>query len=762
MLKKIISYTIIFSIFYSDFAFCMLDSEFSDQNKGSSKRLTTEITSLFKPDSSKRTYSSCSTSTPSTPSPRSAEISDASPSHEGEKFGLLNVKRESDSSETKMSSEESKDFIIPTSPVKTDQGNYYNDLAVAEESESKKLVAENQQGLWSAEEDTEEEDCISNSLKNSSTVLLPQHGKKSVTADKEAVDQLKSDDEALLDRITPPLPSALTQLKNNENLSLSQTLPCINDNDLKDYSKLPTKDEADNKNVLSVKSRIFSLYKGLSSEDKHILEQISQEIIGNISCGQKALFLPGGFVGVGTSIAMIPLFSDNIFFLSTHYGDENLVKKVLGNIPLLIYIWTLSSSDTIPRNAMAWKKAIAEMLEKRTEQARIALTTFASLFPSLLEPLCMITAEIFWMKELDIEGFDNQFAITTAVLSPFLLADSWIDNYSLLWEVTDDYRDWRETSWYAAYLFGKSLNMTQLSPEAAIRKDFHKTLDKLSGHVFGLHQDDDYILKLYNRIDQFNSENLKAELPELENESIGAAHMLFLMHDLLSHGGKIKAVQKHISSIYESGTDIFNILCVAFGSPMRFMALQFGIETAFELFMSENAAWWWGVGLSALAFFPLTAFEYKGLQGFFRDFIQHENPHAHGSCFPARVIEKLGTALLGGTAFSLAFCILALQAGDKWFNNQPWVYALAAPFVFAEFAAQTKRYHGSCTRRVNTALISSYNSKREEGPCNDHKKDQVLQMIENIKGQIPKLPHSALHLLNQSLNMDEPEELEEL
>lgn len=747
MLKKILSYTIIFSILHSNFSYCMEDPELGDKSKVSPKRVTTENASLVKTSSSNLTYGSFSSSTSSTPSPRSEDSSDGSPSKDKEKLRLLQTKQELHSSENDISSDEREDFI----PIHIKDHNTFSvaEHKNPEDSESKNFVSENSQRKSHVEKEGIETNNPAGDFHRNNSSSTSSEEDQHLTGD-PALIPLDSDTDGEitnteLERAQTSIPQATSVQGAQPNSTPLHTRSHLNEpsaEDSDDFFLLSIQDPVEKKKFsLKIASKVLSIFQTLKPDEKRVLQKTTvQYIQGKISKKQWFTIAGGILVGVGTAVAMAPLYDGGLFYLADAYGKK-IFYDFEGSETLRTLITFLTAFDAIPRNAILWKKAVTYFTEQSVDKSRIALTLLASFLPSLLEPSFLATSELYMMHESEISGLDNEFAIWMFTLCPILLADAWAFNYDLVWESWDEF-------------LGPNLRSPSLWSKAPLRYKYSKALDKLSGYVFRMHEDDPYIEDLYSTISSLKTD-LQAECPEIEDENVEAAQSFFLIRHLLSLEDKLKNTQELVKSWYETITEKLTYGILISGSFVRFLALRLAIETFFELILSEDITRVCGLGGSTLGFPLLTMFEYKGLKNFFTDFLWHKNPHAHGSHPYFRGAEKTLSAAVG-LLFVMPLLVLSVQASDRWFEGQLWVKLLSIPYLFAEFTAQTTSFNDSYNKKIGTGITTVYNDKiRKEGPMNTHKKDVVLEMIENMKKRISTLPTSVLEVLEQSLGMKE-------
>jgi hypothetical protein len=511
-------------------------------------------------------------------------------------------------------------------------------------------------------------------------------------------------------------------------------------------------------------------FNNLLPEDKIPLRSIKiQDMVReNAWCGKPwyeyAAMLAGAVVGGFKSGAMPLLYNGGLLYVDFTYGTT-LMDDAKG-ITLSTYLILSTIPDAFSSNMNLWQKGATYVFEESLEKTRMFLTGLATFFPSLLEPLNLVATELYIMNLLGLTGTDNEYVREIKIYSIPLLMDSWASNYNFLWQYTDNALDWFESK-AASQLF-----CFIRSPEAILRENFRNTLDKLSQYVFKMAEEHDYITDLYDTLVDFEA-NLKKELKDVvEEDNMDAAHTFFLLRHLLSLGDKIQEAQEQIKACHALVKD-WGIWAFIWGtlttsSYMRFLNLEYGVESTLDFIVPANTsiAYTSGIVASSLGFIPLTLLEYMGLNYFFKDYLWHEKSHAHGSnLFPHfRVSEKVLSGLTG-LIYVGPYALLTLQMYNSWYNGQWWPWLFAVPYLFSNFTAQTMSYDDSYNRKVGSGMVGIHNKyirKRVFGkdPRQDYKKDYILQTIENMRARTRTLPDSVLHMLDQTLHVEEMEEVE--
>lgn len=406
----------------------------------------------------------------------------------------------------------------------------------------------------------------------------------------------------------------------------------------------------------------------------------------------------------------------------------------------------LSLPDTVARNARLWKQAVRYCAENTIETGRIILTALASSLPSFLEPSYLISAELYAIKKLGLHGLNNQFPIGTMVLSPFLYADAFAGNYEMLWDMWDDFKEWKETStsFLATCLFRKTLHKNFSSPEEGYRREFGEKLEKLNKALFSLPEKQ--AAEMYD--DVLNLQQTIANtFKNLDEDEVKAYQAMLTLRYFLALSEDIEKGAKPIPSIYELATDGLNYASLLTGSFMRLFTLQYIMEGLLSLIFSTRASNIGGWVLGAVAFPFQTLLEYQGTRDFCREFLWHEDPHAHSSHPGGRLGAKIYVSAWGlFNTIPLVLLNLQMINSVSWMNN-PYYLLLAIPYFLPEFFAQTVYFNETYNQELGSGIASIHNKgtrkKRNLQPRPDWKRDKLIEMVqagrEDMKGMNPVL-----------------------
>ncbi len=133
------------------------------------------------------------------------------------------------------------------------------------------------------------------------------------------------------------------------------------------------------------------------------------------SYGQWGLIALAGFPVLLYTGAMIAVYVGGLDYLRDNYGWMEWLKTMEGTTALtnpITYYIVLSILPDGAVNMVRWcKKSIASLAKGGIEWGKVIGSGVASLFPSLIEASYLINFELYAMNKTHSHGFNNQFAI---------------------------------------------------------------------------------------------------------------------------------------------------------------------------------------------------------------------------------------------------------------------------------------------------------------------------------------------------------------
>jgi hypothetical protein len=218
----------------------------------------------------------------------------------------------------------------------------------------------------------------------------------------------------------------------------------------------------------------------------------------------------------------------SFFYITDNYhgkGSSFIDDLIDGNLSIF-YKWYIITSllpDAVSRNSHLWKKAIGYLSSENIEKLRLSITAFLSIFPSLIEPMYLVEAELRGIEAENLHGLDNQFAIFMMVFCPFLFADSMASNMDILWTAWPNIKEslGEIQSTLSHYLCRKAIDFRPTSEEKLIREGFDKRLKNLA-HFFSQASNED-IEAIYSQVFQEAEQILSNE-----NQDVSAAQQAIL------------------------------------------------------------------------------------------------------------------------------------------------------------------------------------------------------------------------------------------
>ena len=451
----------------------------------------------------------------------------------------------------------------------------------------------------------------------------------------------------------------------------------------------------------------WEAFRKLPSAARAKLKDFMHQIFDDKSTWKQRLgkWITGPFIGIPLAYAMGTVYLASFFYILDNYhgkGSTFLDDLIDGNLSYFTqwYIITSLLPDAISRNAHLWKKAIGYLSSENIEKLRLSITAFLSVFPSLIEPMYLVEAELRGIEGEHLHGLDNQFAIFMMVFCPFLFADSMASNMDILWTGWPSMKEslGEVQSTLSHYLCRKTIDFRPTSEEKLIRESFDKKLKSLT-HFFSQASNED-IEAIYAQIFQGPEQTLSDENPDVS----AAQQAILQVSRLLALGEKVREGQRPPTSLSEKGFDIFKKICIATGSPIRFLVLQDIFATMGSLALSKGASQVFGWGLAPIGFAVQTFFEWKAMGNAYERFIRKEEPQEHTSHPTARGhVNRFAVAQ--GVIITLCLLSATLQALGSWDLSSWWLLA-AIPFFIPEFAGQAFGYAQTYNDKVATAVIN--------------------------------------------------------
>jgi len=512
------------------------------------------------------------------------------------------------------------------------------------------------------------------------------------------------------------------------------------------------------------------IFTELTEAGKQKLAHLKRTLIdGYETCGEIAAKISGIIIGLGVCYFMGPVFNGSLDFLKDTYKWPWLVNYIQSGSffedPALYYFPLTLSFDSIPRNVSFWKEFVADLRNGEVSKARALWTSIFSFLPSFTEPVYLILFELYAMNIAGVEGFNNGFALTAVIGCPFLFIDSWASNYTTLFEFERDIETWSRTSSLPLAHHLKRL-FPPPSEKNILQDTFHTQLDQTCKYLFFLDEDDKTLDTIYDNI--FNSRD--KILPELSKQTekevnlsvseLDSLEKFLVIRYLLSLSKEEVENQKSLNRWYAKITDWINYGCLAVGSPMRLLVLELIFETCWGLITPKGASQVLGWFFAVIGFPFQTALEYKGINRFFRDFLQDEDPHSYTSHTWARVVSKVVCGVQGSGLASVLMGVLILQAWLTWFKPETWpvMVVTGIPFFFGELTTQINQFNGTYNKKDVSKFAEIHNLKTRKcfgkEPTRAFKRDRLVQLTKDVQGQLISLPLDVLRKLSEISNQE--------
>lgn len=497
---------------------------------------------------------------------------------------------------------------------------------------------------------------------------------------------------------------------------------------------------------------------------KHLTQIADQDIEGRTTCGDVTAIVIGTIIGLVLTNAIWAVYDGGLIYMRDKHG-WTFINDITGEAfssffasPTLWYITLTLLSDTISRNVSLWKRGLNFLKEQTGQKSRVVSTFFASLLPSFIEPGYLLTFELYNMTKAGVHGWDNQFAIATMILAPFLFADSLSSNYDLLWNLWGDAKEWAQTS--RSYVAGCFPRSWLPSFEDPLIGEFQSKLTKVG--CYFRECSDEKIHFYYNVL--FKSTDIEDTLSDLEGKDLKFAKGFLATRYLLDLGETLEEAVQQVKSRFEALTEWINYGCLIFGSPFRILVLQLIGETIFGIFAPKLAAKICGWVFTALGFPFQTALEYKGIKNLFQDYLWEKEPSGHEGHQKTRWFPK-GFSGFQGTVFLVPMFVIAYQVVDMWFEGiWGWGALAGAPwFLFGELATLITQYNGTYNRKVATAALKGSHkvSCCSKKGCADCKREKLIRFTNKMKGRVKDMNPQARQMLQTLLNLPEEEVQEE-
>ncbi len=500
----------------------------------------------------------------------------------------------------------------------------------------------------------------------------------------------------------------------------------------------------------------WEFFELLPFNDKAKLKQFMHQIFDGKSAWKQRVgkWIVGPFIGIPLAYVMGTVYISSFDYILDNYHGKyvDFVDNLFGgNLSLLIinYITLSLLPDVISRNANLWKKGIGYLSNASIEKVRLLITAVAATFPSFIEPAYLIEAELRGIKYYNLHGIDNQFAITMMIFCPFLFIDSMASNMNILWATWPKIREnlGKVKSSLSRCFLREVIDFRPTPEDIIIREDFDKKLKNFSHFLFRASNDE--IEAIYQRIIDIKRETEVSF--SNENQDIIMAHQAILaVNQLLALGEEVIEGQKPPTSISEVGFDIFKKICVATGSPIRYLVLQVIFATMCELVFPDTSAQALGWGLATIGFPVQTALEWAGLNNAYEYFACKEDPQEHTSHSTARGhVNRF--AVFQGLFLTLPLISYTLQVLNQWNLGNWWMFA-AIPFFIAEFAAQAFSFSQTYNNQVATAAINGCHklAKKCKGSplCTACKRDWLIRFTQTSRADLEEWSPELIHTLN--------------
>jgi len=487
----------------------------------------------------------------------------------------------------------------------------------------------------------------------------------------------------------------------------SLTAPYVPVNEMKALSLLSPPNvliEAPGEEVVtfSPKTKFEQLLNTLDDAARSKLSYLKQQILNqSLTKAQKAAVISAVVLAMTMTVGMWPIYTEGLGYIQKTYNWEwlNYLDADDDGAGILAAMVTLSIlPDALARNISLLKKAATSIGEEGIKVGRTLLVGLASFLPSFIQPFFLIKLELHNMEVTKTHGWDNQYAISMVVLGTALLLDSWIANFDMALEMEEDLKKWVETpgSFLAKLLAYDTLQTRMPTEEEITRCNVDKHLNDLISMLPLMTEEK--VDKIFGKI--VNAHNrVPLKFPGLDTELMEAGELALVLHYLMAWGKEASGIKKCVKLSWRTSID--NLAASAekpviataliLGTFMRVVALQLIGETMLGIFCSGDVSEIGGWVFSALGTPILTAFEYKGMNKFFNNFLKDDAP----------MMSKFASVVWGGV-WTIPLFVLCLEACDNWWANDVWML-LAIPYLLAEFMTLTTLFHDSYSK-VGTSI----------------------------------------------------------
>ncbi len=472
----------------------------------------------------------------------------------------------------------------------------------------------------------------------------------------------------------------------------------------------------------------------------------------------------GTFIGTGLVIAMGPVYDGGLVYMRDMHGwnfinyFEN--NRFAGLTPNAWYIALTLLPDAVPRNVNLLKRVFRYLKEETGYVLRTLGTGAAVFLPSLTELGYLAVFELYAMNKEGVHGYNNQFAIATMVLGPFLLVDSIAGNFETAWELCEDIKVWAKKP--SSYLARAVPHSWLPDFEDPLVEKFQGNLKKLT-HFFRWCPEKQLNEIYDNTFDALRSASV--QFPDLEGNDLDVAKTLCVMNYLLSIGDQLEKGIQRVKSWYETISDMVIYGNLALGSLYRVLVPQLIVKTLAGIFFSKAVSGGIGWGAKGLGFLFQTALEYKGMKNLAKEVLWEEEPTGHSSHSYARKGLK-GIALWQALVFIPPLFVLCYQVTDIWFGND-WYMLMSIPFLIAEFATLANQFNNSYNRKVATAAtkavhkVASCAKCSKTQLCTDCKRDRLIRLSHKLSKKIPNISPELRQTIQTSFDRNHDVDSEE-
>lgn len=243
----------------------------------------------------------------------------------------------------------------------------------------------------------------------------------------------------------------------------------------------------------------------------------------------------GAALGGGAAYGITVLYGQSIFNLATQFDPD--FAELLAGHGLATYILLSSISDAAVRNALYGKKVLSYLSNRDATMKESLFLGAITFLPSLITPFALIAAEFEYIKIFNFPVMYDQEIKEMLLVAPILYLNDWAFNINMASEM----KEWAQTSnsRFARLISGR-VCYPSLPSEEVIRereRDFNNKLNLLLRNLPQMSDED--ITEFYEILTNASS-LIEEGLPELDPKYIESAQTFLTLLYLLTEGDKIE------------------------------------------------------------------------------------------------------------------------------------------------------------------------------------------------------------------------------